>query len=71
MVVLHGSDAFSIFVLSTKKPHSSFSKKVFLFQKICFKVKALKTFKVFTDCDIETCLFLERRAILKIPSTNF
>ena len=28
----------------------SFLKKVFVFEKICFKVKVLKTFKIFTDC---------------------
>ena len=46
MIALYGSDAFSILVLSTKKRYSSFSKKVFVFQKTCFKVKVLKTFKI-------------------------
>ena len=32
----------------------SFWKKAFIFQKICFKVKVLKTFKVSTDCYIKT-----------------
>ena len=50
MAVLYGNDAFSILVLSTKKRYSSFLKKVFVFQKIYFKVKVLKTFKIFTDC---------------------
>ena len=44
MAVLYGNDAFSILVLSTKKLYSSFLKMVFVFQKICFKVKVLKTF---------------------------
>ena len=55
MAVLYGNDAFSILVLSTKKRYSSFLKKVFVFQKICFKVKVLKTFKIFTDCHIKAC----------------
>ena len=71
MAVLYGNDAFSILVLSTKKRYSSFLKKVFVFQKICFKVKVLKTFETFTDCYIKTCRSLKRRAILKIPSTVF
>ena len=50
MAVLYGNDAFTILVLSTKKRYSSFLKKVFVFQKIYFKVKVLKTFKIFTDC---------------------
>ena len=68
MAVLYGNDAFSILVLSTKKRYSSFLKKVFVFQKICFKVKL---FKFFTGCYIKTCRSLKRRAILKIPSTFF
>ena len=36
---------FSILVLSTKKRYSGFFKKVFVSQKICFKVTALKMFK--------------------------
>ena len=47
MVVLYGDDAFSILALSTKKSYSSFLTKVFVFQKICFKVKLLKTFQKF------------------------
>ena len=69
--VLNGSDVFSILVVSTKKRYSSFLKKVFVFQKICFKVKVLKTFETLTDCHIKTCRFLKRRAILKIPSAVF
>ena len=71
MAALYGNDAFSILVLPTKKRYSSFLKKVFVFQKICFKVKVLKTFKIFSDCHIKTCRSLKRRAILKIPSTVF
>ena len=71
MAALYGIDAFSILVLSTEKRYSSYLKKVFVFQKICFKVKVLKSFKTFTDCRIKTCRPLKRRAILKIPSTAF
>ena len=46
--VLNGNLAFSLVVLSTKKQYSSFSKKLLVFQKTCFKVSALKTFKIFT-----------------------
>ena len=58
-------------VVSTKKRYSSFLRKVFVFQKICFKAKVLKKFETFTDCHIKTCRSLKRRAILKIPSTVF
>ena len=37
---------YSILVFSTKKGYSSFLEKVFVFLKICFKVKVLKTFKI-------------------------
>ena len=40
---------------------------VFVFQKICFKVKVLKTFKISTDCHVKTCRYLKERTILKIP----
>ena len=53
--VLNGDDVFSILVVSTKKRCSSFLKKVLAFQKICFKVKVLKTFETFPDCHIKTC----------------
>ena len=53
MAVLYGNDAFSILVLSTKNRYSSFLKKVFVFQKICFKIKVLKTFKISTDFHIK------------------
>ena len=42
MAVLYGKNAFSILALSTKKQYSSFLKKVFIFQKICFNWKRLK-----------------------------
>ena len=71
MAVLYGSDALSILVLSTKKWYSSFLLKVFVFQKIRFKAKVLKTFKLFTDCHIKTCPSLKRKAILKVPGTVF
>ena len=71
MAVLYGYDAFSILVFSAKKRYSGFLKKVFVFQKICFKVKVLKTLKVSTDCHINKCRYLKRGAILKIASTVF
>ena len=71
LAVLYGNNAFSIFVLSTKKWHSMFLKKNFVFQKICFKVEVLKTFKASTNFHVKTCPSLKRRAILKIPSTVF
>ena len=55
VVVLYENDGFSILVLSTQKPYSSFLKKVFVFHKIRFKVKVLKTFKIFNDCHIKAC----------------
>ena len=64
--VLNGNDVFSILVVSTKNRYSSFLKKVFVFQKICLKVKVLKTFETLIDCHIKTCRSLTRRAILKI-----
>ena len=71
MAVLNGNDAFSILVLSTKKRYSSFLKKTLNFQKVCFKVKVLKTFKCSTDCRIKTCRSLKRKANLKITKTLF
>ena len=49
-VVLNRNDVSSILVVSTKKRYSSFLEKVFVFQKICFKVKVLKTFQTFNGC---------------------
>ena len=43
-----------------------FLKKVFVLQKISFKVKVLKTFKIFTICDVKRGRSLKRRPILKI-----
>ena len=71
MAALYGNYAFSMLVLSTKKRYSNFWKKVFVSQKMFFKVKVLKTFKMFTDGPIKTCRSLKRRAILKIPSIVF
>ena len=39
---MNGNDVLSILVVSTKKRCSSFLKKVFVFQKTCFKVEVLK-----------------------------
>ena len=41
------------------------------FNKTCFKVKVLKTFKIFNDCHINTCRSSKWRAFFKIPSTAF
>ena len=46
-------------------------KTMFVFQKICFKVKVLKTFETFTDCHIKTRQSLNRSATLKISITVF
>ena len=45
----------SILVLSTKERYSSFLKSVCIFQKICFKVKVLKSVKISGDCCIKAC----------------
>ena len=71
MAVIYGNDAFSVLVLSTKKRCSSFLKKVFFFQKICFKVKLLKTFKISTDCHVKVRWSLKQGAILKFSSIIF
>ena len=48
--VLYQNVSHSILVLSTKKRHSSFLKKFFVFQKICFKVELLKRFEISRFC---------------------
>ena len=63
--------AFLILVLSTEKQNPSFLKKVLAFQKICFKVRILKTFKITNGCHLKACQSLKRRAILKITCTVF
>ena len=50
---------------------SRFVWKWCVFQKICFKVKVFKTFKISNDCHKKTCWSLKRRAVLKILSTAF
>ena len=50
---------------------SSFLKKVFVFQKIHFKITVLKTFKISTDCVIKPCGSPKQRAILKISRTTY
>ena len=69
--VLYQNIAFPILGLSTKKQYSNVLKKLFIFQKICFKVKVLKMFKISSDCHIKTCRSLKRRPILEIPSAIF
>ena len=48
-VVLFGSFAFSIVVLSTKKRYSIFLRKVFVLKEICFRAKVMKMFKIFIE----------------------
>ena len=66
MAVLHGKDVFLILMLSTKNGIPVIWKS--FFQKICFKVKVLKTFYWLSH---KTCRFPKRRAIFKIPSSVF
>ena len=47
MAVLYENNPFSIQELLIEKTYSSFLKKIFFFQKISFKVKFLKSFKLF------------------------
>ena len=60
--ILSGNVAFSILVPSTKKQFCISLEKVYVFQKNCFKVKALKTFKICRDYHIKTSQSLKRRA---------
>ena len=71
MGVVYEIDAFSILVLSSKERYSSFLIKVFVFQKTCFKVTALKTFKISTDCHSKTWRSHKRGDYLEIPSIVF
>ena len=64
-VVFCGNIALSIVVLSTEKL-SSFLKKVFVFQEICFKVAVLKMFEVSSDCHTKTGRSLEWSTISRI-----
>ena len=50
---------------------SSFSKESFVFQKICFKVKVMKTFKISGNCYKRIFWYLKWRAALEIPSPIF
>ena len=62
----------SLFVVHWIIKHcSSFLRKVLVFQKIYFKIRVLKTFKISNDYHIKTCRSLKQRAIFKIPSTVF
>ena len=69
--VLYENVGLSDLVLSTEKRSSSLLKRVFVFQKMFFKVKVLKRFKISSDCHVKINRSLERNAILEIPSTNF
>ena len=48
-----------------------FCKGFCVFQKICFKGKVPKTFKISSLYHIKTCRLLKWRAVLEIPSTFF
>ena len=56
--------AASVSILSTKKRYSSVLKGtpvlqgISVFQKICFEVKELKTYKISSDCHMRTFQFL-------------
>ena len=67
--VLYGNIAFSILVLSIKNRCSSFLEKVFLLQKIFYKV--FITFKISSGRHLKTWWSLKWRAILKILSNLF
>ena len=71
MAVFYGHDAFSMLVHSIKKWCSSFLKKGFVFHKICFKVKVLKTIKIFTDFYIKICWFSNGGLFWKSPIPSF
>ena len=71
VAVLYGNDVFLFLVLWTKRRYSSFLKMVFTFQKIYFKVKVLKTFKISTDCHIKTCRSVKGRQFWKFPVPFF
>ena len=67
--VLYRSVAYSILLLSIKMKYPSFLKKFSLLEKSCFKAKALKKFKISSDCHLKPSRFLKKVAILKIPSS--
>ena len=69
--VLYGNIAISILALWTKKQLPGFLKKVFVFQKISFKVKVVKTFKISSGCHIKSYRSFKQRAISKIRKTVF
>ena len=57
------------FILSIFKRYSSYLKRLCVFQKICFKIKEMKTFKTSSDCHVKTWQSLKRRVALKVSST--
>ena len=70
-VVLHGTIAFSITVLSPKKQEPSFFKKVLAFQKTHFKISVLETLKISCVCCLKTYQSLKWRIIVQAPSAVF
>ena len=71
MTLSYGNDALSILVLSTKKRYLSFLKKVFVFQKICFKVKVMGTIKSFSDCYIKNMPISQTEGYFENPPYRF
>ena len=65
--VLYENMTFLIIVLSTKRLLLYFF-LFFIFQKTTFKVKALKTFRILSDCHMKICQSLKQRAVLKVHS---
>ena len=68
---LHENVAFLILVLSTKKQYSSFVKKCLHFSENLFPNLNIENLQNFLWLSHKTWRSLERRAILKIPSTVF
>ena len=54
---LYENAASSILIFSGKKRFFNVLKNVFVFEKICFKFKVLKTFKTFSECHVKTPIF--------------
>ena len=67
-MVLQINSLYEVFVI-LKQKFSVFWKRLSFFQKTCFKIEILKTFKISSDYHIKTCRSLKRRAILVFRST--
>ena len=69
--ILNVNDVFLILVVLTKKRNSIFFKKVFVFQKTCFKVKVLKAFETFSDCHKKNVPFSQTECYFQNPYSCF